>query len=228
MLVALAGFGVWYFMPGGEDAASAVYFTDELTGPDSAHFTIPFQAYAMTPKGLLRSSAVTRRGFGSDRVVVKTVSGDYLSRDFVFEIDVMIPPDAEDLAYVGFGRGDPNPAYNNEPAGAFQFRIHSLPWVNRVDASASLPSSDQPAEAGPKVHAELTPIGQYVAGSTTTFRIERAGTKVTLSMPGTPGAAHTFDMTLVPTLFGDGEGFLFFGNSVEGTVFSRARVRPRG
>ena len=208
--------------------AAPVDFVDDLKGPTSAHFSIPFAAYSLTPEGLLRSKAVTGQSFGNDRIMVKTLSGGYLSRDFVFEIDVTIPAPTEDLAYVGFGLGDPNPAYNNEPGGAFQFRIHNLSDLHRVDASASLPSTDTPAEAGPGVHAELKAIGSYVAGSTTTFRIERAGNRVTLSMPGNDAASHTFDASMLPTLFEDGEGFLFFGNSAEGTVFSNARVRPRG
>lgn len=208
--------------------AAPIDFADDLRGPVSPNLTIPFGAYALTPEGLLRSKAVTGSSFGNDRIVVKTVSGGYGSRDFVFEIDVTIPAKTEDLAYVGFGLGDPNPAYNSEPAGAFQFRIHNLPGLNRVDASASLPPTDRPAEAGPGVHAELKAIGIYQPGSTTTFRIERGGNRVTLSMPGREGASHVFDGSLQPTLFGEGEGFLFFGNSSEGTVFSNVRVRPRG
>jgi hypothetical protein len=208
--------------------APPVDFVDDLTGPATPALVIPFNAYALTPEGLIRTQAATGRIFGNHRPMVKTASGEYLSRDFVFEVDVTIPAETQDLAYVGFGRGDPNPAYNDEPAGAFLFRIHNLPGLNRVDAAASLPSSERPTEAGAKVHAALTAIGQYVPASRTTFRIERAGSKVTLSMPATPGASHTFDMTALPHMFGAADGYLFFGNSAEGTIFSNVRVRPRG
>lgn len=224
-VVGLGGIAVFWWRPA---PPAAVDFSDDLKGPTSEHLVIPFEAFALTPEGLQRSRAATGRTFGNDRVVVRTTSGQYLSRDFVFEIDVMIPAETEDLAYVGFGRGDANPAYNDEPAGAFQFRIHNIAGLNRVDAAASLPSSDVPAQAGPKVHAALAAIGQYVPASTTTFRIERAGSTVTLSMPATPGASHTFDMSALPRLFGSDEGYLYFGNSTEGTVFSNVRVRPRG
>ena len=226
VLAALVGFGVYRARQA--DAIEPVDFVDDLKGPTSQHLIIPFGAYSLTPEGLLRSKAATGRSFGSDRVVVKTASGGYASRDFVFEIDVTIPPDSHDLAYVGFGLGNPNPAYNSEPAGAFQFRIHNLQGHDIVNAAASLPASDQPAEAGPKIHAALTTLGHYRAGSTTRFRIERAGNRITLSMPATAGAAHTFDMSLLPQLFRADEGYLFFGNSVEGTIFSNVRVRPRG
>ncbi len=223
--VGLGGVAVLWWRPA---PPPAVDFSDDLRGPASEHLVIPFEAYALTPEGLLRSRAATGRTLGNDRVVARTVSGQYLSRDFVFEVDVTIPAETEDLVYIGFGRGDANAAYNNEPAGAFQFRIHSIAGLNRVDAAASLPSSDQPAGAGPKVHAALAAIGQYVPASITTFRIERAGSTVTLSMPATPGASHTFDMSVLPRLFGSDEGYLYFGNSTEGTVFSNVRVRPRG
>jgi hypothetical protein len=225
-IVMLVAFGVYRARR--VESVPAVDFVDDLKGPTSSNLRIPFDVYTLTPEGLLRSKAATGRSFGDHRVVVKTVSGGYLSRDFVFEIDVTIPPDSHDLAYVGFGLGNPNPAYNSEPAGAFQFRIHNLPDHDIVNAAASLPASDSPAEAGPKVHAALTVLGHYRAGVKTTFRIERAGSRVTLSMPATAGASHTFDMSLLPVLFGDNEGYLFFGNSVEGTIFSNVRVKPRG
>lgn len=225
-LLAAGAFALYAMRP--DAALPPIDFTDDLKGPASPHLTIPFEAYSLTPEGLRRSKAATGRTFGNDRVMVRTKSSEYLTRDFVLEVDLTIPRDTEDLAYVGFGLGDPNPAYNAEPAGAFQFRIHSLPGMNRVDASASLPSSNLPAGAGPKIHASLVPIGSYIAGTTTTFRIERAGNRVTLSMLGNETASHTFDMSLLPALFGEGEGYLFFGNSAEGTIFSNVRVRPRG
>ena len=226
VLAALVGFGVYRARQA--RVIEPADFIDDLRGPTSSHLRIPFDAYTLTPEGLVRSKAATGRSFGSDRVVVKTLSGGYASRDFVFEVDVTIPPDSYDLAYVGFGLGNPNPAYNSEPAGAFQFRIHNLEGHDIVNAAASLPASDRPAEAGPKIHAALTTLGHYRAGVRTTFRIERSGNRVTLSMPATDGAAHTFDMSLLPALFGEDEGYLFFGNSVEGTTFSNVRVRPRG
>ena len=206
----------------------AIDFVDDLRGPASPHLVIPFDAYALTPGGLLRAKSVTGREFGNDRPMVKTVSGGYLSRDFIFEVDVTMPAATQDLAYVGFGGGDSNPAYFNEPASAFLFRIHNGIGGNAVNVTASRPATEHKTEAGSSVYAAFEPIGTYAAGSTTTFRIERAGDKVALSMPSVQGAAHTFDTSVLPRLFGGGDAFLFFGNSTEGTVFSNLRVRPRG
>ena len=225
VLLAIAAAAVYWLRP---DPAPPVDFSEDLKGPSSGNFIIPFEVFALTPEGLLRAESVTGRAFGNHRLVAKTVSGEYLSRDFVFEIDVTIPPGTDDLAYVGFGAGDPNPGYNDEPAGAFIFRIHNLPGFDVVHAAAGLPAKATSDEAGPGVYAKIEPIGRYVAGVKTTFRIEHAGTKVMLSMPATPGASYTFDTAALPPLFGRGEGYLFFGNSAEGTVFSNVRVRPRG
>jgi hypothetical protein len=226
ILVALAAIGLYAMR---DRPAPAVDFFDPLTGPSSPQLTIPFDSFALTPNGLLRARAVTARGFGNDRPSARTVSADYLSRDFVFEIDVMVPMDTHDLAYVGFGRGDANPSFNHEPAGAFLFRIHSMPGQNRVDVAASRPSgSPRQTEAGPDVYARIEELGRYIAGSKTTFRIERAGNNVTLSMPATPDTSRTFELTEFPGLFREDEAYLFFGNSAEGTIFSNVRVRPRG
>lgn len=225
LVAALGGIAAYALRP---TPAQPIDFVDDLKGPASPHLVIPFDSYSLTPHGLLRSKALTGLAFGSDRVMVRTASGAYLDRDFIFEIDVMIPDGTQDLAYVGFGRGKANPAYENEPAGAFQFRIHNLPDVDRVDAAASLPPRGRPARPGGRVHAELVQIGRYVGGSTATFRIERAGRHVTLSIPSALGASHTFDLATHPDLFDRDEAYLFFGNTTEGTVFSNVRVRPRG
>lgn len=226
ILIGLAVIGLYAMR---DRPAPAVDFSDPLTGPVSPHLAIPFDSFALTPEGLLRTRAATSRQFGNDRPSVKTLSSRYLSRDFVFEIDVMVPTDTQDLAYVGFGLGAPNPAFNDEPAGAFLFRIHSMPGQDRVDVAASLrPGQPRQTEAGPSVYARLEELGRYTAGTKTTFRIERAGSNVTLSMDGAAGGSRTFDTSQFPELFGEDEAYLFFGNSAEGTIFSNMRVRPRG
>lgn len=224
-VIALGGLALFWGRPA---SPPPVDFSDDLKGPTSEHLVIPFEAFALTPDGLLRAHAVTANTFGNDRAVVKTRSGAYLSREFIFEVDVTIPAGTEDLAYVGFGRGNANPAYNNEPAGAFLFRIHRMTGIDTVHASASRPSSTGKAEAGPQVFARLETLGHYVPGLTTTFRIEHADNRVTLSIPAQDGASQTFDLSAFPDLFDRDAGYLFFGNSSEGTVFSNVRVRPRG
>lgn len=208
--------------------APPVDFTDSLTGPASPDLTIPFEAFTLTPEGLRRSRSDPGAASSRDRPMVKTRSGGYLSREFVFEIDVTIPAGTEDIAFVGFGLGEPNPAYHMEPAGAFMFRIHGLRDADGVDVAAALPPRPQRAGGGSPVHARLQNIGTYPSGATTTFRIEHVDNQVTLSMPGQTGAAHTFDLSVFPDLLGRDSAYLFFGNSAEGAVFSNVRVRPPG
>jgi hypothetical protein len=216
--------GLAFYWP--RSVAAAPDFSDALTGPASPNLAIPFQAYALTPEGLLRSESATNRTHGKDRPMVKTLSGAYLRRDFIFEVDVMIPADTQDIAYVGFGRGEPNPDYSMEPSGAFLFRIHGLSGVGDVHAAAAA-AAGRGTNPTRLPHLRLEAIGKCEPGRRTTFRIEHAGTRVTLSMPGTPGASHTFEIASYPELFDDRSGFLFFGNSSEGTVFSQVRVGPR-
>lgn len=219
VLLALVAIGIYSARP---EPAPPVDFSDDLTGPASPHLTIPFDAYALTPKGLLRTDSVT----DPDRPMVKTVSGAYLSRDFIFEIDVTIPRTTHDIAFVGVGLGEPNPAYHMEPAGAFMFRIHNIRGVDTVYAAAALPPSP-PSATGP-LHARQEMIGTYVPDETTTFRIQRADNRVTLSMPATEGASHTFELESFPAVVDRNRAYLFFGNSAVGTIFSNVRVRPRG
>lgn len=227
VLVAVAGIGVSSMRPA---PVPAIDFSDTLRGPASPNLSIPFQAYALTPEGLLRAESASGRLSGLDRPMVKTRSGAYLARDFVFEVDVMIPPGAEDIAFVGFGLGDPNPGLANEPAGAFLFRIHSLPNMNVVHAAAAPPPGGRHSEtvSPADVLLRVDVIGRYETGSRTTFRIERAAGIVTLSMPGKSGSQFAFELPSYPALIDGGTGFLFFGNTAEGTIFSNVRVRPRG
>lgn len=223
----LAGIGAYATRPA---PVPPVDFSDSLRGPASPDLSIPFEAYALTPEGLLRTTSSSTPEQLKDRPMVRTRSGAYLSRDFVFEVDVTIPAGRQDLAFVGFGHGEANPALSNEPGAAFLLRLHSLPGNNVVHAAAARPpvafSGGTVAPADVLLHVEA--IGHYVAGTTTTCRIERAGNVVTLSLPGTPGAQSAFDVRHYPALFDEGSSFLFFGNSAEGTVFSNVRVRPRG
>lgn len=204
--------------------------SNSLRGPDSPNLSIPFEAYALTPEGLLRTQSSGGAGeLGRDRPIVRTVSGAYLSRDFVFDVDVTIPAGTQDLAFVGFGRGDPNPGLDNEPGGAFLFRIHSLPDHKVIHAAAARASAGFATSVRPdEVLLRVEAIGNYIPGTTTTFRIERSGDLVTLSLPGTSAKPSVFDLRDYPNLFDERSGFLFFGNSAAGTVFSNVHVRPRG
>ena len=54
---------------------AAIDFVDDLTGPDSPAVRIPFDQYALSPSGLVRTSAASGTWNGVDRPVIRTVSG---------------------------------------------------------------------------------------------------------------------------------------------------------
>lgn len=203
-------------------AAPAVDFTDDLTGPTSLHFDIPFDKYTLTPDGLLRAHSSSGRANGVDRPVVRTRSDQYLARDFVFEVDVTIPADVEDIAFVGFGEGIPTAPYG-EPGGAFGFRIHAMP-SNREVRFAALSSLPRGA---PITYAFEEAIGTVPMAGTLTVRIEKSGDHMIGSLPGKEGSERTIRISGYPAILRNGRGFLYLANTAEGTVFSNVRVRPR-
>lgn len=195
--------------------AEPIDISDELSGPVSPHLTIPFDKYQLTPDGLLRTYSISGDRNGADRPTVKTVSGNYLSRNFRFDVSVAIPESHEDLAYVGFGEGLANDAYNNEPTNAFLFRIHNIQGIRRIDAAVGV---RQPLKQAYPYLAEFHPIAEYTPGMLMQFRIVRRDDLVTLSIPELK-AEHTFKLSQYPGLFPRDKAYLFFGNTTEGTRF---------
>jgi hypothetical protein len=218
MAIVVAGSAAAYSLR--PDTPPAVDFVDRLSGPTSEHFNIPFDKYTLTPEGLLRHSSASKRNNGIDRPVVRTYSDKYLSRDFVFEVDVTFPADVQDIAFVGWGDGTPSGAYQ-EPSGAFGFRIHHL-QDNRDVRLAVMRPADVPETA----YEEQT-IGVVPANGSLTVRLERSGDQLIGSLPGQPGTGHTLRISAFPLILKSGRGFLYLGNTAEGTVFSNVRVRPR-
>lgn len=202
-----------------------VDFADPLTGPVSAQLLIPFDKYALTPGGLLRTSAESGTRNGIERPIVRTVSGDYLSRDFVFEVDVTIPADHGDIAYVGFGAGRTNLLLDNEPSEAFLFRIHNLPEMPfyGIDIAVADPEGGTGFRGA---FREFSRFGDYTPGEPMRFQIAHRQGMVTLTVPSVPEARVSFDMARFHDLFADGEARLFFANSSEGTTFANAALTP--
>lgn len=202
--------------------APAADFTDTLTGPDSPHLVIPFDKYTLTPEGLLRAHSASGRANGVDRPVVRTRSDRYLARDFIFEVEVTIPEDTEDIAFIGFGDGTPTTPYN-EPGGVFGFRIHHLPGNREVRLAAiTLPQRG----ASPEYPLQDT-VGTVPASGTLAVRLERSGDHITASLPGQDGSERTVRISAYPSILRGGRGFLYLSNTAEGTIFSNVRVRPR-
>ncbi len=204
------------------DVAPAVDFVDDLTGPTSPQFNVPFGKYMLTPEGLLRAQSDSGRLNGTDRPVVRTLSDRYLSRDFVLEVDITIPPDVEDLVFVGFGEGAPTAPFN-EPGGAFGFRIHQMPTNREVQLAAV---THPPAGMSP-TYLFNENIGTVPANGALTVRLERSGDQLIGSLPGQDGSESTIQISAYPTILESGRGFLYISNTAEGTVFSRVTVRPR-
>lgn len=214
-----AGLAVYAVRP---VAVPAVDFVDSLTGPTSANFDIPFAKYMLTPEGLRRTQSDSGRRNGVDRPVVRTRSDRYLARDFVFEVDISIPDDVEDLVFVGVGDGASEPPHN-EPNGAFGLRIHHLRG-NREVRLAALPL---PSPRAPPTRVHEVTIGEVPAGGRLTVRLERAGDRVTAFLPGQDDSEQTLRISDYPAVLRSGRGYLYLANTAEGTVFSNVRVRPR-
>jgi hypothetical protein len=204
--------------------AAPVDFSDPLTGPVSPTFTIPFDKYALTAGGLMRTNSESGTENGIERPVIRTVSGRYLSRDFVFEVDVTIPADHGDIAYVGFGSGRTNPVLDNEPTYSYHFRIHNLPKMPFY--GIDLVIGDPQGGVGYRgAFREFLRIGEYTPGRTMRFRIAHQGGNVTLSMPAQAKAQASFELAKYPGLFDNDNAFLFLSNSSEGTTFQNASLR---
>ncbi len=202
--------------------APAVDFTDSLTGPDNPQFDIPFDKFTLTPEGLLRAHSTSGRSNGVDRPVVRTRSDQYLSRDFVFEADIAIPENVEDIAFVGFGDGVSSQPYN-EPSGVFGFRIHHMPDNREVRLAAIT----VPATEGRAVYLFQETIGAVPVGGVLTVRLERSGDRITGSLPGQAGSERSVRISDYPSVLKSGRGFLYLSNTAEGTIFSNVKVRPR-
>lgn len=201
--------------------APAVDFTDSLTGPDSPNLAIPYGAYALTPEGLLRTDSVSGRENGNDRPTIRTRSSAYLSRDFVFEVDITIPSDVQDISFVGFGSGAPGPTMN-EPSGCVFVRIHHLPGNDGVHLAVS-PSN--PSAALQYLYHER--LGAYPSNRRMTVRFERTGDHMTVSLPDQEGGSLRVRLSAYPSSVREDAAYLFFGSTAEGVIFSNVRVRPR-
>ena len=203
---------------------SPVDFADPLTGPVSPALSIPFQKYALTANGLLRTHSESGTENGIERPVVRTVSGNYLSRDFVFEVDVTIPKDHGDIAYVGFGAGQNNAVLDNEPSHAFLFRIHNLPRMPfyGIDLTVADPQGGVGLRGAYRHFARL---GEYTPGQPMRFRITHQAGKVTLSVPAFPDVRAEFETSKFADLFQTTNAYLFVSNSSEGTTFRNASLR---
>ena len=201
-----------------------VDFDDPLTGPVSPALSIPFDKYVLTPAGLLRQHSESGTENGIERPIIKTLSGDYLSRDFVFEIDVTIPADHGDIAFVGFGAARNHLEGDNEPTDAFVFRIHNLPKTSYFAIDLALADPDGGAGFNNRFRM-LERLGEYTPGKTMRFQIAHKAGTVTLAIPALPGASRSFPPPRYDGLFEASAAHLFFANSSKGTTFKNASLR---
>jgi len=153
-------------------------------------------------------------GTQTDRPMNFTVS-DYLGDDFVAELRVTVPEPLPsgyfELIFFGFGEGYPGVWYN-EPRDGTIFRIHRSSGYNQIDAYMW---------NGVSPTAEWANLGNYDGDMT--FKIEKTGNTVTLSVPEL-GTSHAFDISGLSLAAGK----IFFGNTAEGTVFNSLTVINTG
>jgi hypothetical protein len=199
-------------------------FQDALTGPVSQDLVIPFDKYSLTPVGLLRAHSESGIENGIERPIVRTTSGDYLSKDFVFEVDVTIPADHGDIVYIGFGAARSSPLLDNEPTDAFLFRIHNLPRLSFYGIDLTV--ADPDGGAGYRgAYREFHRHEKYAAGQTMRFQITHRAGSVTLSVPALPGVQATFPVDKYRDLFDIDQAHLFLSNSSQGTTFRNMSLR---
>lgn len=197
---------------------TALNFSEPLTGP-SPYLTVDTTKYSYGTSGLTRTQSATGNYYnGTDRPMVTTVSGAFLSEDFEFDVDVNAPTGNSDIAFVGFGQGAPNPNYFNEPSESFVFRIHNNVGGNMIQADEEVLSTTFLPNG-------VNQIGTYSTGVTTTFRVVRKGNTVTMSVPSQQGASISYSLSDISSLNAS-NAHLFFGNSAVGTTFSNFRVFP--
>lgn len=201
-----------------------VDFNDPLTGPVAPALSIPFDKYGLTPAGLLRQHSESGTENGIERPIVKTVSGGYLSRDFVFEVDVTIPADHGDIAFVGFGAARSDLEGDNEPTEAFQFRIHNLPSMPFYDIDLTIADPDGGSGFRNRYRV-FERVAEYTPGKAMRFQIAHQAGTVTMAIPSLPGIAKTFVREQFDGLFDPSTAYLFFANSSEGTTFNNASLR---
>lgn len=197
-------------------AADALNFTDPLTGPTSPYLTIDFSKYGYTTAGLLRIQSDSGTGNGTDRPMVKTVSAGFLGRNFDYQVEVLSSPGNQDIIYVGFGEGVPNVNFFNEPTNSALFRIHQNIAGNRVDVAVDSGFSSWP-------FAVLETVGTYAA-SGTVFRISRHDDVLAMEIVGQPLSLRTLSVSSDLGFLNLTNGYLFFGNTAEGTTFRDVSV----
>lgn len=199
-------------------ADDALNFTDPLLGPVSPYLTIDSAKFGYTGAGLTRIQSDSGNANGTDRPVVRTISGAFLGRNFDYQIHVTSPaaPATEDIIYVGFGQGATNPGYYNEPTNSALFRIHNLSGYRQIDIATSSGFSGWPFT--------------FIAGSGTfdpagtTFRITRHDDVLAMEIVGQPTSLRTFSVSANLPFLGASDAYLFFANTATGTTFSDVQV----
>lgn len=186
-------------------------FTDPLVGPTSPYLTIP-EKFGYTSDGLTRIQSDSGTGNGTDRPVVRTISGEFLGRNFVYEIEVLSTPGGEDIAYVGFGQGVSNPFFFNEPTNSVLFRIHKNLAGSRIDAAIDSGFSGWPFSSLQEN------VGTFAPGGTV-FRISRLDDVLTMEVVGQSVTTYSVANDLGALDLDATNAHLFFANTSEGTTF---------
>ena len=199
------------------------FFTDQLTGPDSPQLPVINAGYTYTTSGLYRAqSTMGWDGWATgneDRPMIKTAYSSYLSSDFRAEVTIARTNanQIKDLIYFGFGTGEPNPSYFEEPTNSFYFRIHYSSGYKGIQGVY------YEGNTSPGFNStNLANLGNYNPAGTT-LRIEKVGTSITLSIVG--GGSVTYQTTSVGSINAN-NGYVFFGNGAQGTTFSSLSVAP--
>jgi hypothetical protein len=221
-LLAVLGVAAWRVGPAlfqGEPAGSARPAVPSASEEENEIF--PLDDGRPLPGTWQPSPAMTLDRDGlrlNGRHYVRTKAGDFLTRDFRFEVVFAVKAAEENLGFIGLGKADRDAPFN-EPGGSLYLRIHppgiENGWVGLANGSVR----------GNIVIGNILRAGTYRAG------IEKKGDAVTFRIDGSndSGATTTFAKTIpdvrsfAPYL-GEQSTHLFFGGA---NTYQQIRLSAR-
>ena len=225
MLVIVALAGAW--TPFAPALAQSAFFVEPFMGADIGVHLTDADSQFLLGKGYVHRAG-NEGPASTNRHYITTVSHDYVSRDWTYDITFVSPASApDDILFVGVGEAVPDPSYFNEPRNSLNFRVHqglygfSNGW--RVDVAAH--------SVGYGVFTFIEMGVGYLpptAPDTGTFtaRIRKSGNEITFQILGTPILVTVPDVHSYAPFLDDSNSRIFFGNASGEYLFAEMRVLP--
>ena len=208
--------------------AQSPFFVDRFTGSSlNVHLQDADSAFRLDWKSI-GLSACEPYSPSANRHHITTLRSDYLSSNWTYEITFNTPANApDDILFIGFGQGEGDSSYFNEPLDSVNFRIHQGEngfWAGwRVDVAAH--------SLGSGVFTYLETIGYLPPGpegGIFTARIRKIGSQVSFEILDTsPAISVTIpDITTTAPFLSPFASRIFFGNASCVYSYGDLRVLP--